>query len=97
MLSEKIKLLAAANFETVLGYRRHIHANPELSYKENNTADYIASILDKMGIPSTRMANTGVIAILKGSGAGKTIALRADIDALPIEERNDVSYKSTNM
>ncbi|HTA28715.1 MAG TPA: M20 family metallopeptidase [Bacteroidia bacterium] len=94
---DKIKSLASDNFETVLGYRRHIHANPELSYKENNTADYIASILDKMGIPSTRMANTGVIAILKGNETGKTIALRADIDALPIEEKNDVPYKSKNV
>ena len=96
MLLDKIKLLAAKNFETVIGYRRHIHANPELSYKENNTADFISSVLDEYGIPHSRMANTGVIAILQGKSPGKTIALRADIDALPIEEKNDVSYKSKN-
>jgi len=96
MLKDKIKQLAAGNFETVLGYRRHIHANPELSYKENNTAEYISSVLGKMGIPHTRMANTGVIGILKGKTPGKIIALRADIDALPIEEKNDVPYKSKN-
>ncbi len=94
---DKIKSLASTNFETVLGYRRHIHANPELSYKENNTADFIASVLDNFGISYARMANTGVIAVLNGKNAGKTIALRADIDALPIEEKNDIPYKSKNI
>jgi amidohydrolase len=97
MLKDKIKQLANDNFETVIGYRRHIHANPELSYLESNTAAYISLVLDKMGIPYTRMANTGVIAILKGKAEGKTIALRADIDALPIEEKNEVPYKSKNV
>jgi metal-dependent amidase/aminoacylase/carboxypeptidase family protein len=96
MLIDKIKSLASENLETVIGYRRHIHANPELSYKENNTADYIASILSKMDITHSRMANTGVVAILNGKQPGKTIALRADIDALPIEEKNEVDYKSKN-
>lgn len=97
MLLEKIKLLATKNFETILGYRRHIHENPELSYHENNTADYISSVLKEYGIPYSRMANTGVIGIIKGKQPGKTIALRADIDALPIEEKNEVSYKSKNI
>ncbi len=96
MLIDKIKSLASKNFETVIGYRRHIHANPELSYQEYNTADYVASILTEFGIPNTRMANTGVIGIIEGKQPGKTIALRADIDALPIEEKNDISYKSKN-
>lgn len=96
MLLDKVKLLASQNQETIIGYRRHIHANPELSYNENNTADFIASILEKYGIPYTRMADTGVIGIIKGKNPGKTIALRADIDALPIEEKNDVPYKSKN-
>jgi amidohydrolase len=96
MLLDKIKSLASKNFETVIGYRRHIHENPELSYQENNTADYISSKLKEFGIPYTRMANTGVIGIVKGKLPGKTIALRADIDALPIEEKNEVPYKSKN-
>lgn len=96
MLLDKIKSLAAKNFETVISYRRHIHENPELSYVENNTADFIASVLDKYNIPNSRMANTGVIGIIKGKQDGKTIALRADIDALPIEEKNDIPYKSKN-
>jgi len=96
MLLEKIKSLAAANSETVVGYRRHIHENPELSYQENNTADFISSILTKYNIPHSRMAGTGVIAIIKGKQPGKTIALRADMDALPIEEKNDVTYISKN-
>lgn len=96
MLLNKIKSLASKNFETVIGYRRHIHANPELSYLENNTADYISSLLNEFGIPNSRMANTGVIGIINGNQPGKTIALRADIDALPIEEKNEVPYKSKN-
>lgn len=96
MLPDKIKSLAAQYYETILGYRRHIHANPELSYNENNTADFIISVLEKHGIPYIRMAGTGVIGIIKGKNPGKTIALRADIDALPIEEKNDVPYKSKN-
>ncbi len=94
MLIDKIKSLASKNFETVIGYRRHIHANPELSYLENNTADFISSKLTELGIPHTRMAKTGVIGIIEGKSPGKTIALRADIDALPIEEKNEVPYKS---
>ncbi len=96
MLLEQIKSLSAKNFEAVIAYRRHIHANPELSYQEYNTANYIASVLEEYGIPYTRMAGTGIIGIIKGKQPGKTIALRADIDALPIEERNEVSYKSAN-
>ena len=96
MILEKIKSLAAANSETIIGYSRHIHENPELSYQENNTADFISSVLEKIGIPYDRMAGTGVIGIIKGRKSGKIIALRADIDALPIEEKNNVSYKSKN-
>lgn len=102
MLLDKIKKLASTNLDTVIGYRRHIHENPELSYLETNTASFISSILKKEGIPYTNMAGTGVIAIIKGSkptegsNPEKTIALRADIDALPIEEKNNVPYVSKN-
>lgn len=96
MLLDKIKSIASQQHEAVVGYRRYIHANPELSYNENNTADFISSVLQKQGIPYTRMGGTGVIGIIKGKNPGKTIALRADIDALPIEEKNDIPYKSKN-
>jgi amidohydrolase len=96
MLLDRVKSLAAKNFETVLTYRRYIHERPELSYQENNTANYISTILEQFDIPYTRMANTGVIGIINGNKPGKTIALRADIDALPIEEKNDIPYKSKN-
>jgi amidohydrolase len=96
MLLDKIQSLSSKNLNTVVNYRRHLHENPELSYHEINTAAFIGSVLDKLGIPYTRMANTGVIGIMKGKQPGKVIALRADIDALPIEEKNDVPYKSIN-
>jgi amidohydrolase len=96
MLLDKIKSLASIHFITILGYRRYIHENPELSYQENNTADFISSVLEKHGIEHIRMAGTGVIGIIKGKAPGRTIALRADIDALPIEEKNDIPYKSKN-
>lgn len=95
-LSTKIKELSKAYFQEVLEIRRHIHANPELSFQEHNTAAFIESKLAEFGIKNVkRIAKTGVTFCLEGKHPGKTIALRADIDALPISEANDVSYKST--
>ena len=89
--------------------RRHLHMNPELSFEEHQTTQFIASELEKLGLkPQTYGDYTGVYAIIYGGAAGndeisypktdprhiKTVALRADIDALPVEEQNDVSYKS---
>ena len=85
-------------FTKVRGYREHIHANPELSYEEYETMDYVSKCLDAIGIEHERnVGKTGIVALIKGSkhrGNEKCIALRADLDALPIQEENDVPYKS---
>jgi amidohydrolase len=78
-------------------WRRHIHQNPELGNREVNTQEYIANHLAKLGIEVTKLAKTGVLGVLKGGKPGPVIALRADIDALPVKERVDVPYKSTVM
>lgn len=79
----------------VIEWRRDIHQNPELSNREFKTAAKIAAHLTSLGIEvQTGVAHTGVVGILKGNGEGKTVALRADIDALPVYERNDLPYKS---
>lgn len=97
-LLEKIKSLSTAYANDVVTMRRHIHANPELSYQEFNTAKYVATQLKSFGItPTEGVATTGVVAEIKGKNPDKkTIALRADMDALPIHEANDVPYKSKN-
>ncbi|GAA4898346.1 M20 family metallopeptidase [Flaviramulus aquimarinus] len=80
----------------VIEWRQHFHQNPELSNREFKTANTIAEHLEALGLEvSTGIAHTGVVGLLKGNSSGKTIALRADIDALPVTERNDLSYKST--
>ena len=80
----------------VIEWRRHFHQNPELSNREFNTSEKIAEHLKGLGIEvQTGIAKTGVVGILKGKKPGKVIALRADIDALPVTERVDVPFKST--
>ena len=83
--------------ETILR-RRHIHANPELSFEEYETAKYIEHKLNEIGITNfQRMSNTGVIALIEGKNPSKKVtALRADIDALPILEANKLDYTSKN-
>lgn len=77
--------------------RRHLHANPELSYQEFNTAKYVAQQLKSFGIEPKEIATTGLVAEIEGKRpASKVVALRADMDALPILEANDVPYKSKN-
>ena len=76
--------------------RRDFHMHPEPSMKEIRTSDRIVEELESMGIECKKAAGTGVVGIVKGKGPGKTIALRADIDALDLQETNDVSYKSQN-
>lgn len=97
-LLEKIKSLSTAYATDVVAMRRYIHANPELSYQEYNTAKYVAAQLKLFGItPTEGVATTGVVAEIKGKNPDKkTIALRADMDALPIHEANEVPYKSKN-
>jgi amidohydrolase len=94
---DKIKELARAYAPETVQVRRHIHANPELSFEEQNTAAYVKQELAKLGIEAESMANTGLVALIEGRNPGKkTVALRADMDALPIVEANEVAYKSKN-
>ncbi|MDD7887670.1 amidohydrolase [Flavivirga sp. 57AJ16] len=79
----------------VIAWRRHFHKNPELSNREFKTAETIAKHLRSLGLKvQTGVAHTGVVAILKGNMPGKVVALRADIDGLPVTERNDLPFKS---
>ncbi|RYD86184.1 MAG: amidohydrolase, partial [Sphingobacteriales bacterium] len=76
--------------------RRHLHAHPELSYEEFETSAYVQQKLKDLGIPFTVMAKTGVIGTIEGRNpSSRVVALRADMDALPITEENEVAYKST--
>jgi amidohydrolase len=95
-LKDRIKSIARANADWVVSIRRYIHQHPELSYQEYNTAKYIADSLKAAGLhPVEGVAETGVTALIEGKNpASKVVALRADIDALPIVEANDVDYKS---
>src|SRR6185436_860508 len=94
---QKIKSLSKKYAPEFIEVRHHLHAHPELSYQKFETSKFIQSKLKEFGIPYEVKATTGVMGIIKGNNAGKrTIALRADMDALPIREENDVEYKSTN-
>lgn len=94
---EHIKTLAASFYQEVVSIRRHLHQHPELSFQEFNTAAYVKEVLDRLGIPHTAMANTGVVALIEGKlPSDKVIALRADMDALPITEVEGRSYGSKN-
>lgn len=95
MLKEKIKSLAEQYQQEFIEIRRHLHAHPELSYQEFETSKYIQHKLGEYNIPYQIMATTGVVGLIKGRNPEKrVVALRADIDALPIEEENDVEYRS---
>jgi amidohydrolase len=95
-LKQLIAGLGAAYHEEITAIRRHIHSHPELSCEEFETAKFICSKLDEYGIPfQSGIAGTGVVALIAGhDSASDCIALRADMDALPIVEENDVPYKS---
>lgn len=98
MLKDKITLLANQIHSDVVANRRHLHANPELSFHEYETSAYVAKKLDELGIEYKKMANTGLVALIKGAKqSDSVVALRADMDALPIVEANDVVYKSKNL
>ena len=96
-LRERVRKLARQYAGDVVKIRRHLHAHPELSYEEHDTARYVAEQLKQMGLtPVEGIAGTGLVAVIKGKDPEKkTVALRADMDALPIVEANDVPYKST--
>jgi len=95
-LKQKIKDLTREYSEQVIQIRRHIHANPELSFEEHETSEYISSMLSRFGIEHQRgVVGTGIVGLIRGVNPdSQTIALRADMDALPIQEDNEVSYKS---
>lgn len=97
-LKEKIKLYSKELLQDIINIRRHLHAHPELSFQEFETSDYICSILDKWNISYTKgWVKTGIVAIIKGKNPDKKcIALRADMDALPIQETEGRIYGSKN-
>ena len=97
-LAEKIKELALSQHADTIHTRRHLHMHPELSFHEFNTCAYVAAKLKDAGIPyRDKVAHTGIVALIEGKNPGKkTVALRADMDALPITETNEVPYRSQN-
>lgn len=96
-LKETIQNLANEIFPEILEIRRFIHQHPELSFHEFKTAEYICEVLGKENIPFRQgIAGTGILADIEGRGSGKIIGLRADMDALPIQEENTVDYRSVN-
>ncbi len=96
-LQNQIKNLAQQYAPEFIEVRRHLHAHPELSYKEFETSKFVQQKLQSWGIPFSILAETGVVGIIKGKNPEKKIiALRADMDALPIQEENEVPYKSVN-
>ena len=100
ILNQTIKEATERLFEKVVGYREYLHKHPELSYQENATMRYISEQLTSIGIPhQAGVADTGIVGMIRGDHHSETmpcIGLRADMDALPIHEENDVPYKSQN-
>ncbi len=97
MLKNRIQELAAGVLESTIQNRRHLHAHPELSFQEHKTVAFVAAKLDELGIAYKPMANTGLVALITGDKpSDHVVALRADMDALPIQEANEMAYKSTH-
>ncbi|AHF14494.1 M20 metallopeptidase family protein [Niabella soli] len=96
-IKEKIKERAAAIHRDIIECRRYLHAHPELSFKEFNTSAFLKEKLKALEIPFHEAGGTGIVAIIKGKKEGtRVIAIRTDMDALPITEENDTTYVSTN-
>lgn len=97
-MKDRIKELAKEFHADAVRIRRHLHQHPELSFNEVETSKFVCGELDRMGIEyQTGYVETGIVAHIKGNDPGsRTIALRADLDALPIQEANDVEYRSVN-
>ncbi len=94
---ESIQKKSEEIFPKVVENRRYLHQNPELAFEEYQTSEFVQKQLDLLGIPYQKgIAKTGVVGIIEGKKQGKIIALRADMDALPICEVNNVDYKSQN-
>jgi amidohydrolase len=98
MIKEQIQQLSQTIFNDVVANRRHLHSHPELSFHEKETSAFVAGKLDELGLTYQRMADNGLVALIKGDKpSDKVVALRADMDALPITEINEVPYKSQNI
>ncbi|MBL4586867.1 MAG: amidohydrolase, partial [Flavobacteriales bacterium] len=98
MMKDRIRQIVKQNAEEIRAIRRHLHANPELSFKEFETSKYVCAALDKWGIPyQNGFVETGIVALIEGKNPSKkVVALRGDMDALPIVEENNVPYRSKN-
>ena len=94
MVIKMIEKLIYENIDEIIKIRRDLHKIPELSGEEYKTAEYIRNKLSEYGIPYSVVDKTGTVALIKGKISGKTVLLRADIDALPIEENNTLEFKS---
>jgi len=97
-IKNRIKKLASEYASEIITNRRHLHQHPELSFEEHNTSKFIFNKLTEYGLKSINgIASTGIVALIEGNNPRKNvIALRADMDALPINEQNDIPYKSKN-
>src|SRR5476651_10669 len=98
MIKEQIQQLSKNIFNDVVANRRHLHSHPELSFHETETSAFIGRKLDALGLQYQKMADNGLVALIKGEKpSDKVVALRADMDALPITEANEVTYRSQNV
>ncbi len=96
-IKQRIQDLAKSYFQDTVNHRRFLHQHPELSFEEYHTSDFVKQVLTDLGIPFESMANTGVVGIIQGDlPSSKVIALRADMDALPIQEVEGREYGSQN-
>ena len=96
MVNEKLKELIYKDEEKIIEQRRKLHQNPELSMEEKQTNDFIKKELESYGLEVKQLEPTGLVAEINPNSDGKTVLLRADFDALPIEETNDFDFKSKN-
>ena len=94
---DKIEALSDKYEDYIIDMRRRIHSNPELSFREHETSRLVIAELEKLNIQTrSGIAGNGVLGVLHGHEKGKTVLLRADMDALPIQEELDVEFKSRN-
>ncbi len=92
---DEIRRAVADLNDTMVAWRRHLHQHPELSFEEHETSRFVARVLaETEGVDVEPCAGTSLVARLRGTGSGHTVALRADMDALPVEEENDTPYRS---
>ena len=96
MVNEKLKELIYKDEEKIIEQRRKLHQNPELSMEEKQSNDFIKKELESYGLEVKQLEPTGLVAEINPNSDGKTVLLRADFDALPIDETNDFDFKSKN-